>query len=242
MGTVSESQAGGLLQLPRPAQRPPQAQRLQPASVQVRAAAAGPPLSQNKQGQAKSWPFPARRRGPTARSTTSRGPGAPLWPERVTAGQGGTQAPGAGVSRKRPSPVLRRSLVWPQPCQGAAMRPGQRAFPLGTLQGHDPGSLGRKRLQGGVRGGVRGAALCAPRKGLQEKDKVWLLREQKRKKKLRKLLRRLQNNDTCSMPGLTCFTHDNQHWQTAPLWTREPAGPRAGGPPGGPRDPVPPSL
>lgn len=117
------------------------------------------------------------------------------------------------------------------------MRPGQRAFPLGTLQGHDPGSLGRKRLQGGVRGGVRGAALCAPRKGLQEKDKVWLLREQKRKKKLRKLLRRLQNNDTCSMPGLTCFTHDNQHWQTAPLWTREPAGPRAGGPPGGPSAP-----
>lgn len=63
----------------------------------------------------------------------------------------------------------------------------------------------------------------AHRKGLQEKDKVWLLREQKRKKKLRKLLKRLQNNDTCSMPGLTCFTHDNQHWQTAPLWTREQA-------------------
>lgn len=75
---------------------------------------------------------------------------------------------------------------------------------------------------------MRGAALCAPRKGLQEKDKVWLLREQKRKKKLRKLLKRLQNNDTCSMPGLTCFTHDNQHWQTAPLWTCEPAGPGAG--------------
>uniref|UniRef100_A0A8C0P6D9 Arylsulfatase n=1 Tax=Canis lupus familiaris TaxID=9615 RepID=A0A8C0P6D9_CANLF len=47
-------------------------------------------------------------------------------------------------------------------------------------------------------------------------------REEKRKKKLRKLLKRLQNNDTCSMPGLTCFTHDNQHWQTAPLWTLGP--------------------
>lgn len=84
------------------------------------------------------------------------------------------------------------------------------------------GSRPPRRLQVGVEGGVRGMALCAPRKGLQEKDKVWLLREQKRKKKLRKLLKRLQNNDTCSMPGLTCFTHDNQHWQTAPLWTREP--------------------
>ncbi|XP_074066296.1 extracellular sulfatase Sulf-2 isoform X2 [Macrotis lagotis] len=60
------------------------------------------------------------------------------------------------------------------------------------------------------------------RKAMQEKDKVWLLREQKRKKKLRKLLKRLKNNDTCSMPGLTCFTHDNQHWQTAPLWTLGP--------------------
>ncbi|XP_058418517.1 extracellular sulfatase Sulf-2 isoform X5 [Diceros bicornis minor] len=68
----------------------------------------------------------------------------------------------------------------------------------------------------------RASRLHPFRKGLQEKDKVWLLREQKRKKKLRKLLKRLQNNDTCSMPGLTCFTHDNQHWQTAPLWTLGP--------------------
>ncbi|KAE8576316.1 hypothetical protein XENTR_v10004145 [Xenopus tropicalis] len=60
------------------------------------------------------------------------------------------------------------------------------------------------------------------RKTLKEKDKVWLLREQRHKKKLRKLLKRLRNNDTCSMPGLTCFTHDNQHWQTAPFWTLGP--------------------
>uniref|UniRef100_A0A4W5NBV2 Sulfatase 2a n=1 Tax=Hucho hucho TaxID=62062 RepID=A0A4W5NBV2_9TELE len=39
----------------------------------------------------------------------------------------------------------------------------------------------------------------------------WLMKEQKRRKKLRKL-----------MPGLTCFTHDNQHWQTAPFWTMGP--------------------
>ncbi|XP_053724382.1 extracellular sulfatase Sulf-2a isoform X1 [Synchiropus splendidus] len=50
----------------------------------------------------------------------------------------------------------------------------------------------------------------------------WLQKEQKRRKKLRKFLKRLQNNDTCSMPGLTCFTHDNHHWQTAPLWTMGP--------------------
>ncbi|KAL1021182.1 hypothetical protein UPYG_G00009860 [Umbra pygmaea] len=52
--------------------------------------------------------------------------------------------------------------------------------------------------------------------------KAWLLKVQKRRKKMRKLLKRLKNNDTCSMPGLTCFTHDNQHWQTAPFWTMGP--------------------
>ncbi|XP_044153419.1 extracellular sulfatase Sulf-2 [Bufo gargarizans] len=65
-----------------------------------------------------------------------------------------------------------------------------------------------------------GGTLMHPyKKSLNEHDKIWLLREQRRKKKLRKLLKRLRNNDTCSMPGLTCFTHDNQHWQTAPFWT-----------------------
>ncbi|XP_057241342.1 extracellular sulfatase Sulf-2 isoform X2 [Malurus melanocephalus] len=68
----------------------------------------------------------------------------------------------------------------------------------------------------------KGANLHPFKKALQEKDRLWLLREQRRKKKLRKLLKRIKNNDTCSMPGLTCFTHDNQHWQTAPLWTLGP--------------------
>uniref|UniRef100_W5M8V4 Extracellular sulfatase n=1 Tax=Lepisosteus oculatus TaxID=7918 RepID=W5M8V4_LEPOC len=69
----------------------------------------------------------------------------------------------------------------------------------------------------------KGGGLHPFRKVMQEKDKKqWLLKEQKRKKKLRKLLKRLRNNDTCSMPGLTCFTHDNQHWQTAPFWTMGP--------------------
>uniref|UniRef100_A0A4W4FHG6 Extracellular sulfatase n=1 Tax=Electrophorus electricus TaxID=8005 RepID=A0A4W4FHG6_ELEEL len=60
------------------------------------------------------------------------------------------------------------------------------------------------------------------RKGQEKDKKAWLMMEQKRRKKLRKLLKRLRNNDTCSMPGLTCFTHDNQHWQTAPFWTLGP--------------------
>ncbi|TRY54070.1 hypothetical protein DNTS_034496 [Danionella cerebrum] len=60
------------------------------------------------------------------------------------------------------------------------------------------------------------------RKGQEKDKKAWLQLEQKRRKKLRKLLKRLKNNDTCSMPGLTCFTHDNQHWQTAPFWTLGP--------------------
>uniref|UniRef100_A0A8C6V7K7 Extracellular sulfatase n=1 Tax=Naja naja TaxID=35670 RepID=A0A8C6V7K7_NAJNA len=68
----------------------------------------------------------------------------------------------------------------------------------------------------------KGSDLHPFKKTFQEKDKLWLLREQRRKKKLRKLLKRIKNNDTCSMPGLTCFTHDNQHWQTAPLWTLGP--------------------
>ncbi|XP_026868258.2 extracellular sulfatase Sulf-2a isoform X1 [Electrophorus electricus] len=57
---------------------------------------------------------------------------------------------------------------------------------------------------------------------LSKDMKQWLVKEHKRRKKLRKLLKRLRNNDTCSMPGLTCFTHDNQHWHTAPFWTMGP--------------------
>ncbi|XP_077570386.1 extracellular sulfatase Sulf-2-like isoform X1 [Stigmatopora nigra] len=54
------------------------------------------------------------------------------------------------------------------------------------------------------------------------KNKAWLLKEQNRRKKMRKIIKRIQNNDTCSMPGLTCFTHDNQHWHSAPYWTLGP--------------------
>uniref|UniRef100_A0A3B5A5E0 Extracellular sulfatase Sulf-2-like n=1 Tax=Stegastes partitus TaxID=144197 RepID=A0A3B5A5E0_9TELE len=64
--------------------------------------------------------------------------------------------------------------------------------------------------------------LCVRRKGGARDKKAWLMKEQKRRKKMRKMIKRIRNNDTCSMPGLTCFTHDNQHWHTAPYWTLGP--------------------
>ncbi|XP_067382394.1 extracellular sulfatase Sulf-2-like isoform X3 [Channa argus] len=68
----------------------------------------------------------------------------------------------------------------------------------------------------------RGGTLHPFRKGGARDKKAWLLKEQKRRKKMRKMIKRIKNNDTCSMPGLTCFTHDNQHWHTAPYWTLGP--------------------
>uniref|UniRef100_A0A3B5A7Q0 Extracellular sulfatase Sulf-2-like n=1 Tax=Stegastes partitus TaxID=144197 RepID=A0A3B5A7Q0_9TELE len=62
---------------------------------------------------------------------------------------------------------------------------------------------------------------CSQKGGARDK-KAWLMKEQKRRKKMRKMIKRIRNNDTCSMPGLTCFTHDNQHWHTAPYWTLGP--------------------
>ncbi|XP_038659168.1 extracellular sulfatase Sulf-2-like isoform X2 [Scyliorhinus canicula] len=61
------------------------------------------------------------------------------------------------------------------------------------------------------------------KKGSQDQNEnVWMFKDERKRKKLRKMLKRLRNNDTCSMPGLTCFTHDNQHWQTPPYWTLGP--------------------
>uniref|UniRef100_A0A673A0P6 Sulfatase 2 n=1 Tax=Sphaeramia orbicularis TaxID=375764 RepID=A0A673A0P6_9TELE len=54
----------------------------------------------------------------------------------------------------------------------------------------------------------RGGGLHPFRKGGARDKKAWLLKEQKRRKKMRKMIKRIRNNDTCSMPGLTCFTHD----------------------------------
>uniref|UniRef100_A0A8C4PYC1 Sulfatase 1 n=1 Tax=Eptatretus burgeri TaxID=7764 RepID=A0A8C4PYC1_EPTBU len=49
----------------------------------------------------------------------------------------------------------------------------------------------------------------------------WLqqYRLEKRRKKVKKTLKKMKRGGDCKAPGITCFTHTNEHWQTPPFWT-----------------------
>ena len=190
LGTVSEGWAGGgLLQLPCPAQRPPQAQRLQPASFQVRAAA-GPPekgtlpeAETNKDKQVLAIPWEAQQALQSPNSQINPKPSSRrcLWAERFTAGQGKagqdrTQArhrPYRGRVSRRPSNLLvpstpallweliqdDRSLIWPQPCPTPAVGFGR---PFGKSPGPCPQCPGQEKAPTWGRGRCEGCGPVCP--------------------------------------------------------------------------------
>lgn len=56
----------------------------------------------------------------------------------------------------------------------------------------------------------------------QEKENKRRIKEERLKKKLRKQRKKEQLEKECGLEKMNCFHHDNDHWKTAPLWTKGP--------------------